>query len=851
MKKGKTKKQIIQLRAKRFEKEVADLFILQGYDVRRNIDIDGNDIDIFAEIGIGPERFKAVIECKNYNRNVRISEVNKFYGLYKALRDKNRVDRGIMVSRQGFSESARRFAERNGMSVYTLDELASNLIDFGFYIERVIYDFENFEEYCTGQRIPIIEDFSNCDLYKFYIDLDCFDAKGREYRPIDQYIGKWLKHKAKNHVSVLGDYGTGKSSFCLMLTYKLAKKFKADQVSSRIPIYISLKEYGKTLSVEQLITGLLLNRYGIQIPNYRIFEKLLESGRFVVLLDGFDEMATKSDRITTIENFRELNKLASSRNKVVLTCRTHYFKTKKDVDEILDKKYDTELMEEISDKRNYDVIYLREFSEKKIRKCLKLHYKDDWKEYLKKIHRTYNLEDLAKRPILLDIIIKTLPKLKETEEINQAKLYQTYTDFWIEREDWRSKLDKDEKRIFAEELAFEMFQEEKYSLNYRDLPATIKNRFPGIRTQTELEHLDYDITTCSFLNRDGEGNYRFIHKSFLEFFVACKLKRELMKHRFENYDRKRIPYEIREFVRLLFVEEKDFTNDLVDRFGATRDIRKKCVLARIMGIAGFSKPQLSKTELENACKENIRLWDISLQGANLESADLSEIDLGFHIEVDETGIDVGEEEKWQDEVTRGQFAKEPIESSNMPSTTGENMTICESCGAEILVTTSKRPIEVICPVCGKAEMLVEATLPALMEQEVEFEDAAQKEYYIGTNMKDSVLSSAKLMGAKLIGANLEGVDLRRADLRGANLEEANLDGADLDGIKSDDDLIESLKNTNWRKANWDKRMKSKIDKSLLPLMINCKSCGAEIEITTSKRPIEVMCPSCGETEMVE
>lgn len=36
-----------------------------------------------------------------------------------------------------------------------------------------------------------------------------------------------------------------------------------------------------------------------------------------------------------------------------------------------------------------------------------------------------------------------------------------------------------------------------------------------------------------------------------------------------------------------------------------------------------------------------------------------------------------------------------------------------------------------------------------------------------------------------------------------------------------------------------------------PLAINCKACGAEIEITTSKRPIEVMCPNCGETEMVE
>jgi hypothetical protein len=34
------------------------------------------------------------------------------------------------------------------------------------------------------------------------------------------------------------------------------------------------------------------------------------------------------------------------------------------------------------------------------------------------------------------------------------------------------------------------------------------------------------------------------------------------------------------------------------------------------------------------------------------------------------------------------------------------------------------------------------------------------------------------------------------------------------------------------------------------LSVPCKSCGTGIELTTSKRPIEVMCPSCGETQMV-
>jgi DNA-directed RNA polymerase subunit RPC12/RpoP len=35
-----------------------------------------------------------------------------------------------------------------------------------------------------------------------------------------------------------------------------------------------------------------------------------------------------------------------------------------------------------------------------------------------------------------------------------------------------------------------------------------------------------------------------------------------------------------------------------------------------------------------------------------------------------------------------------------------------------------------------------------------------------------------------------------------------------------------------------------------PMSILCKRCGKSIDLTTSKRPIEVMCPSCGETQLV-
>ena len=37
---------------------------------------------------------------------------------------------------------------------------------------------------------------------------------------------------------------------------------------------------------------------------------------------------------------------------------------------------------------------------------------------------------------------------------------------------------------------------------------------------------------------------------------------------------------------------------------------------------------------------------------------------------------------------------------------------------------------------------------------------------------------------------------------------------------------------------------------VVPMSILCQHCGKPIELTTSKRPIEVMCPSCGETQLV-
>ena len=63
--------------------------------------------------------------------------------------------------------------------------------NFQSYIDRIIYDFENWYEYNDSQRKPIIELLARANLYDYYVNLRCRDSE-REYDPIDEYIEKWM-----------------------------------------------------------------------------------------------------------------------------------------------------------------------------------------------------------------------------------------------------------------------------------------------------------------------------------------------------------------------------------------------------------------------------------------------------------------------------------------------------------------------------------------------------------------------------------------------------------------------------------------------------------------------------------
>jgi len=447
---------------------------------------------------------------------------------------------GVLVTHSRVSPAARkRAAETEGaVRAFTLDAFYRELIDFEGYVRALVADYEA-DELCT-----------------YYVDLGCRSGDGSLYKPMDDYVDAWLDDPARNHISILGDYGTGKTSFCHQYAAKLGRRWLADPDRNRIPILISLRDYAKAMNLEQLVTDFLVNRYSIQ-AGYEAFRRFNADGRLVLLFDGFDEMAQKVDYQTTVDNFEELARAVEEHSKVVLTCRTPYFRTSREAEELLrgqtsEVSQTLEVLIDLRDRPNFEIVHLLPFDQKDIQAMLRARFPDEWEYYWQRIESTYNLAELAQRPVLLDMIARSLPDLKPGQAVNAAQLYEVYTDRWLER-DWekgRTLITRADKRLFMQELALEMLRRDALSTHYSRLPEQVRAHF-HLEKAREIDYFEHDIRTCSFLNRDGEGNYRFVHKSFQEFFVAQWLAPRLMDG---SAPEMMINEEIRGFVRGLLAE---------------------------------------------------------------------------------------------------------------------------------------------------------------------------------------------------------------------------------------------------------------------------------------------------------
>ena len=552
-----------------FERRVAEVLLLAGYRVDRDTLIGGGQTDLVATKTFGPATTRLIVECKYSQKAtpVSVDAVENFASRVMVLRTKDLIDGGMMVTNGAFSRFAKSVPTGSYIQLMTMAQLYTAVFDLQPYLKELIEESNQSKLMSTFVR-PLMRplDYAGCDN-----DLDGLKERSpqRSIGGIDivGFCDEWLADAASNRICILGEYGTGKTTFCRWYASYRARKCLESIEGAPVPLLIPLHRFTKAFDVDALITDFMVNKCSVNDFRLPAFNLLLAQGRFLLLLDGFDEMARHVDRDVRYQAIAELSKLARGRAKVILTGRPSYFPTDEELVEALGGSEQDDLYIAARNAYNelvdYQLYELEPFSRDQIQLFVSKHVpgKAEAQKVLTYIDSRYDISDLVTRPVLLEMVVKSLPRLLEiaTKKVNAATLYDVYTGLWVDREqskgEFRKLIRKEDKLRFMEELAFQLFTEDKTSISYRQLSEPIRTFFKV--DDSDIDYFSHDIRTCSFLHRVPHQGYSFAHRSFQEFFLGKRLLRAVRLKESAPWSAKHLPSEVLRFTAELVLENDD------------------------------------------------------------------------------------------------------------------------------------------------------------------------------------------------------------------------------------------------------------------------------------------------------
>ena len=195
----------------------------------------------------------------------------------------------LLITNKSFSQKAHSI-KSNDISLLTIHDLEGDVFNLKYSFVNQIKVYE--KEDIFNQYIPLSANYGNQKINN---------------------IEKWLfdkifwvkKGNASNIVTLLGDYGSGKTTILKRLLYKLSKEYCSSELNIK-PFYIELKNYYNFQEINSFLLNAFAKQFGKEIE-INLLLKGINFGEFVLLLDGFDEMTPQSSYQSRFENFRALS----------------------------------------------------------------------------------------------------------------------------------------------------------------------------------------------------------------------------------------------------------------------------------------------------------------------------------------------------------------------------------------------------------------------------------------------------------------------------------------------------------------------------------------------------------------
>jgi predicted NACHT family NTPase len=440
-----------------------------------------------------------------------------------------RTDEGWLVTARRISRAARDEVEKDEnrhLDCYTFDELIDQDADFSGYLDWLEAEVKRRE--IDKKYVSLAcakEEFD--PVTKRRIGVSRYDERDGW---IDGYLDLWLDDPAKEHISILGEFGTGKTWFAFHYAWTALQRYRDAQKRGverpRLPLIITLRDYAKALNVENVLAGFFFTQHNIRL-NSEVFDQLNSMGKLLLIFDGFDEMAAKCDRQQMINNFWELAKVVVPGAKVILTCRTEHFPEAKEGRALLNAELQASTAKLTGETPQFEVLELEKFNDEQIRQVLSFQAESTTVE---QVMDNPHLLDLARRPVMTELILEALPEIEAGKPVDMSRVYLYAVRRKMERDikAERTFTSLADKLYFLCELSWEMLSTDQMSLNYRLFPDRIRRLFGDVvQEEKDLDHWHYDMMGQTMLIRNADGDYTPAHRSLLEFFVAYKFAAEL------------------------------------------------------------------------------------------------------------------------------------------------------------------------------------------------------------------------------------------------------------------------------------------------------------------------------------
>ncbi len=354
--------------------------------------------------------------------------------------------------------------------------------------------------------------------------------------------------KAPRLLALLGDYGTGKTSHAMQLDRVLngLVPFPFHDSSDmptpeRMPkpalIDLSLLAGVPNMAylslVEILTVALNKRRSGAVIDAASLIAQA-KAGEVVMLYDGLDELLKHNEGHALHNLLDQLLRVLESdpvtqkpsKAKIMVSCRTHYFRDLQSQHAFFDTR-----RRGVAQANDYLCLSLLPWNALSIKEYLgKRLNAADASAVLEIIETTYNLNELASKPVLLSMMCEQVGQLLREKEsaqpVTASRLYSITVAECLGRDNGKHTIKPHHKPLLMGALATAMWNEgvEQWSADKLDgwLARTVPLMFPNQYANVNMGALQDDLRTATFIVRhSGRGDrFNFSHRSFMEYFIA-------------------------------------------------------------------------------------------------------------------------------------------------------------------------------------------------------------------------------------------------------------------------------------------------------------------------------------------